>query len=100
MLPGFWSLAQKVPSAKAALLRAEGLSAEDIDRAVERLRSGNTDAIDDRFVSAFAIAGTARDCLAQARHYGKAGVSELALSFAGDQPEEDMQYLGDAMRGG
>jgi len=98
MLPGFWSLAQRVPAAKAALLRAEGLSQEDFSRAVERQRSGKTDAFDDRFVAAFAIAGTAKDCLAQARRYGEAGATELALSFTGDQPEEDMRELGEAMR--
>jgi 5,10-methylenetetrahydromethanopterin reductase len=98
MLPGFWSLAQSVPAAKAALLRAEGLSEEDFSRAVERLRSGQTESCDDRFVQAFAIAGTAQDCLAQARWYGEAGATELALSFAGDRPEDDIRYLGDAMR--
>jgi 5,10-methylenetetrahydromethanopterin reductase len=98
ILPGFWSLAQRVPAAKAALLRAEGLSEEDFSRAIERAQSGNTDAFDDRFVAAFAIAGTAQDCLAQARRYGQAGATELALSFAGDRPEDDMRYLGEAMR--
>ena len=87
-----------VPAAKAALLRAEGLSEEDFSRAVERLRSGQTESCDDRFVQAFAIAGTAQDCLAQARWYGEAGATELALSFAGDRPEDDIRYLGDAMR--
>jgi alkanesulfonate monooxygenase SsuD/methylene tetrahydromethanopterin reductase-like flavin-dependent oxidoreductase (luciferase family) len=46
------------------------------------------------FVSAFAIAGTAADCLAQAQAYFDAGASELVLSFAGAQPEDDMRYLG------
>jgi 5,10-methylenetetrahydromethanopterin reductase len=98
MLPGFWSLGQRVPAAKAALLRADGLSEQDFTRAVEDLHAGKTDALDDRFVAAFAIAGTAQDCLAQARRYGEAGATELALAFAGDQPEGDMRYLGEAMR--
>jgi 5,10-methylenetetrahydromethanopterin reductase len=98
MLPAFWSLGRKVPAAKAALLRADGLSEQDFTRAVERLRAGATEVLDDRFVAAFAIAGTAQDCLAQARRYGEAGATELALAFAGDQPEADMRYLGEAMR--
>jgi 5,10-methylenetetrahydromethanopterin reductase len=98
MLPAFWSLAQRTPAAKAALLRAESLSEEDFITAIERQRSGITDALDDRFVAAFAIAGTAQDCIAQARRYFEAGATELALSFAGAQPEEDMRYLGELMR--
>ena len=98
MLPGFWSLGQRVPAAQAALLQAQDLSEEDFSRASERLRAGDTDALDARFVSAFAIAGTAQDCLAQARRYFEAGATELALSFAGPQPEDDMNYLGAVMQ--
>jgi 5,10-methylenetetrahydromethanopterin reductase len=95
MLPGFWSLAQRVPAARSALLRAGELGEADFAAAVERLRAGaNPDqALDDRFIVAFAIAGTADDCLAQARAYRAAGASELALTFVGAQPERDMDYL-------
>jgi 5,10-methylenetetrahydromethanopterin reductase len=99
LLPGFWSLSQRVPAAKAALLRAGGLTEADFVSAVERLRGGErpADALDERFVAAFAVAGTANDCLAQARRYREAGVSELALTFVGSRPDEDMQYLADAI---
>ena len=99
MLPGFWSLGQRVPAAKAALLRAGDLSEQDFAVAVGRLRAGEpaADALDDRFVAAFAIAGTAEDCLAQARRYREAGASELALSFVGPRPDEDMEYLARAV---
>jgi 5,10-methylenetetrahydromethanopterin reductase len=95
MLPGFWSLAQRVPAAKAALLQAGGLAEADFAAAVEHLRDGAkaADALDQRFIDAFAIAGTAADCLAQARRYRAAGVTELALTFVGPQPDEDMRYL-------
>jgi 5,10-methylenetetrahydromethanopterin reductase len=95
MLVGFWSLAQRVPAAKAALLRAPRLSEADLAAAVERLRAGASagEALDERFVSAFAIAGTAQECLAQARRYASAGASELALTFVGAQPLADMQSL-------
>jgi len=94
-LPGFWSLGERVPAAKAALLRASDLSEDDFEAAVKRLRAGEPphDALDDRFVAAFTIAGTAEDCLAQAALYGRAGATELVLTFAGDQPERDMAYL-------
>ncbi len=99
MLPPFWSLAQRVPAAKSALLRAGGLAESDFVTAVERLRAGERDALDERFVGAFAIAGTAEDCLAQAQRYHAAGAGELALSFVGPHPEEDMVYLAGAVGG-
>jgi 5,10-methylenetetrahydromethanopterin reductase len=95
MLPGFWSLGQRVPAAKSALLRAGELAEADFAAAVERLRKGEApaDALDDRFVDAFAIAGTVEDCLAQARRYRAAGATEIALTFVGSQPDADMEYL-------
>jgi 5,10-methylenetetrahydromethanopterin reductase len=95
MLPGFWSLGQRVPAAKSALLRAGGLSEADFAAAVERLRQGEkpADALDQRFIDAFAIAGTTEDCLAQAHRYRVAGATELALTFVGEQPEQDMAYF-------
>ena len=101
MLPGFWTLGQRVPAAKAALLRVGDLSEQDLAVAVGRLRAGEpaADVLDDRFVAAFAIAGTADDCLAQARRYREAGASELALTFVGEQPEQDMEYLAQTVGG-
>ena len=98
MLPGFWSLAQRVPAAKSALLRAGELSQDDFAAAVDRLRAGElpTHVLDERFIDAFAIAGTAEDCLAQARRYRAAGTTELVLTFVGPQPEQDMGYLASA----
>ena len=99
MLPGFWSLAQRVPAARSALLQAAELSERDFTAAVDRLRAGEKpeDALDERFVAAFALAGTAADCLGQARRYHAAGASELVLTFAGAQTETDMEYLAGAV---
>jgi len=84
-----------VPAARSALLRAGELAEADFAAAVERLRAGEKPAaaLDDRFVDTFAIAGTAGDCLAQARRYRSAGATELVLTFVGAQPEQDMEYL-------
>jgi 5,10-methylenetetrahydromethanopterin reductase len=100
MLASFWSLGERVPSAKAALLCAKTISDSDFAAAVARLRAGGraADVLDDRFVDAFAIAGTAEDALAQAQRYREAGASELVLTFAGRRPEPDMQYLASAAR--
>ena len=99
LLADYWSLGERVPSAKSALLRAQGLSASDFAATVAGLRAGKSAAemLDDRFLAAFTIAGTAEDCLAQARAYLEAGATELVLSFGGPQPEQDMQYLGRAI---
>jgi hypothetical protein len=99
MLPGFWSLGQRVPAAKSALLRAGDLSESDFAAAIDRLRAGEAPStvLDARFVEIFAIAGTAEDALVQARRYREAGASELVLTFVGVQPEADMAYLAHAL---
>jgi 5,10-methylenetetrahydromethanopterin reductase len=100
LLADYWSLGQRVPSAKSALLRARGLSEPDIVTVVDEMRAGKSAAeiLDDRFLAAFAIAGTAEDCLARARSYFEAGATELVLTFAGSEAERDMQYLGGALQ--
>ena len=96
MLPGFWSLGQRFASAKAALVRGSKIDEHDFAVAVRRLQAGEPaiEVLDDRFVDAFAIAGTAEQCLKQSAVYAKAGVSEIVLTFAGNSPEEDMADLG------
>jgi 5,10-methylenetetrahydromethanopterin reductase len=102
MLPGFWSLGQRVPAAKSALLQAGDLSESDFAAAVGRLHAGEAPehALDERFVATFAIAGTADDALVQARRYREAGASELVLTFVGAQPEADMACLARAVENG
>jgi 5,10-methylenetetrahydromethanopterin reductase len=99
MLPAYWSLGERVPSAKAAMLRAKDLPEADIASAVERLRAGRAaaDVLDARFLAAFAIAGTPQDCLVQAQRYFDAGATELAVSFAAIEPQRDMKLLGGVM---
>ena len=63
--------------------------------ALARLRRGEPadTVLDDRFIAAFAIAGTAEDSLVQAAQYRRAGVAELVLTFGGPQPEADMAHF-------
>ncbi len=97
MLKQFWA----VPTAKAAM-RDSGIPEADISAALERIAGGEPpeNALDDRFVDAFTIAGTAADCLDRINAYTGAGVSELVLTFAGAKPDEDIAYLGHALRMG
>ena len=46
----------------------------------------------------FALAGTAEQVIAQAAQYRRAGVDELALSFAGPQPTADAAYFARAVK--
>ena len=98
MLKQYWTLAQNVPSAKVAL-RHSGIPEADMAAAVDRIAAGHAaeDILDDRFVDAFTIAGTAEQCRDRIGAYARAGVSELALTFFGSQPIADMEYLGRAL---
>src|SRR5262249_18539414 len=60
MLPSFWSLAQRVPAAKSALLRAADLAESDFVAAVARLQAGEPPAQTPHqpLVAAFPIART------------------------------------------
>ena len=99
-MPRAFAHAERVRSRPAILrtwpTRPPNLTASPNESsAVDRLRVGElpTDVLDERFVDAFAIAGTAEDCLAQARRYRAAGATEVVLTFVGPQPELDMGYL-------
>jgi 5,10-methylenetetrahydromethanopterin reductase len=98
MLPGYWRLGQRLPAAKRALIEGSGIAEAEFAAAVARLDAGDAAqaALDERFVHAFAIAGDADDCRRQAAAYAAAGVTELALTFAGPHAAEDMRLLADA----
>jgi 5,10-methylenetetrahydromethanopterin reductase len=100
MLPRFWALAQKLDQAKQALLTGTGIGEETYARASRRLRAGEDAAqvVDEDFVLAFAIAGTPDECLEQARRYHAAGVTELAMTFAGPDAAGQVALIGDALK--
>jgi 5,10-methylenetetrahydromethanopterin reductase len=99
MLPGFWALGETVPSARAGLLAGTGLSTSELASAAERLRAGEDAArvLDERFVHAFSLAGTAEDCLAAAMRHARAGIGELALTFEGPTRVAQIAMLGEAL---
>jgi 5,10-methylenetetrahydromethanopterin reductase len=98
MLPAYWTLAQKLPDAKSALTTGSGISDDEFASAAVRIKAGEAPdtVLDDRYVTAFAIAGNADDCRAQAAAYAAAGVTELALTFFGSTFAADMAYIGKA----
>jgi len=99
MLKQYWALGRNVASAKDSI-RHSGISEADVETAVARIEAGDRpqDVLDDRFVDAFTIAGTADQCLERIDGYGRAGVSELVLTFVGAEPITEMAYLGRALK--
>jgi 5,10-methylenetetrahydromethanopterin reductase len=99
MIKQYWALGQTVATAKDSMRRS-GIPEADIKTAVERIEAGEPPerALDDRFVDAFTIAGTADQCRARIDAYGLAGVSELVLTFVAAQPVAEIEYLGRALK--
>jgi 5,10-methylenetetrahydromethanopterin reductase len=88
MLNALWPSGEDWPAMRETIVRHSGIGKAEFVAALARLRAGEAAeaVLDDRFIAAFAIAGTAADCLSQAASYRRAGVHELALTFAGTQP--------------
>ena len=99
MLPAYWTLGERLPAAKSALLDGSGILEADFAGAVSRLKAGEPAAsvLDERYVRAFSIAGHADDCRALAASYAAAGVTELALTFSGPTAAADMKYMAQAI---
>lgn len=99
MLPRFWSLGQKLNSAKEALLAGTKISESEFASAVARIRGGEDPAqvLDDRFATAFSVCGTPEECLALARVYKAHGVDELALTFEGSTAKEQIGEIGETL---
>jgi 5,10-methylenetetrahydromethanopterin reductase len=95
MLRQFWT----VPTAKSAM-RYGDIPDLELQAAMDRIGSGEApeQALSDRIVDAFAIAGTAQECRERIDTYGRAGVTELVLTFVGPDPAADIAYLGGALK--
>jgi hypothetical protein len=67
---------------------------------MERLGRGEppAEALDDRLLAEYAIAGTVDECLARCRVYADAGVTELGVWFVGERAVEEIARLGAALR--
>jgi alkanesulfonate monooxygenase SsuD/methylene tetrahydromethanopterin reductase-like flavin-dependent oxidoreductase (luciferase family) len=98
-LAALWPVGTEWPGSRETIVAESGIAKAEFVTALDRLRRGDPPhkALDDRFVDAFAIAGTAEECLTQAALYRRAGVDELVLTFAGSQPARDIAYLGRAV---
>src|SRR5205814_9151405 len=95
MLAAFWPVGSDWPELRETIVRHSGISKSEMIAALARLRRGEPPdrVLDDRFVEAFAIAGTAEECLATAARYGGDGVHELLLPLMAAQVAEKMFHL-------
>jgi 5,10-methylenetetrahydromethanopterin reductase len=99
MLPFYVRLSESFPAVLSALREYAGVEPADFDRAMIRLAQGEsaTDVLDDRFVRAYAVAGTVDECLEQFAGFRGAGASELAIWPVGDDPAGAITRLGTAL---
>ena len=100
MLSAYWTMGEKWPATREAMLRGSGIPEEEFANAVARIKSGEkaADVLDDRFVNAYSISGNADDCVTAIRRFGEIGVTELIVTFVGNQPTVDMAYLSSAVK--
>ena len=101
MVPNYWNLSRKVPSARDALFMGTGIEEEEFALAAKRISGGEdaADVLDVKFTDAFSLTGTPDECLARATDYARSGITELALTFDGTTACEDIELLGAAMKG-
>jgi 5,10-methylenetetrahydromethanopterin reductase len=92
MLKTFWTLGQSVPAARTSLVDHSGIADAEFAKAI----AGPPSALDERFIDAFALAGTADQCRAGVAAYATAGVTDLVLTFAGPDPIADMARFSQA----
>ena len=100
MLIALWPTGNDWPAQRETIVRLSGITRLEMVGALDRLRRGERagQVLDDRFISSFALAGTAEQVIAQAVQYRCAGADELALSFAGPQPAADAAYFARAVK--
>jgi 5,10-methylenetetrahydromethanopterin reductase len=98
-LVALWPAGAEWLALRETIVAQSGIPRPDFVAALDRLRRGDPPqrVLDDRFIDAFAIAGTAEQCLARAALYRRAGVGELVLTFAGARATRDIAYLGGAV---
>jgi 5,10-methylenetetrahydromethanopterin reductase len=94
-----WPAGDPWPQRREAAVVESGIPRGVFIAALGRLRRGEaaTEVLDERFVAAFAIAGTPQECLQQAARYREAGADELALTFTGVQPAQSITQLAAAL---
>jgi hypothetical protein len=97
MLSAYWQLSGRAPATRHALYRDGIIPLEEFEAALDRIRLGEAAeaVLDDRFVDSYGLAGDANDCLAGFERFANVGVTELVVTFVGENPVADMAFLGE-----
>ena len=84
---------------QSAMRDYNGLAPGEFANIIERLARGEPapDVIDDELLDCYAVAGTVDDCVRRFDAYADAGVTEIALALAGDEPLLDIARIGQAL---
>ena len=100
MLAGYWEAYQPTPAALSAIGDNNGIDPKVFAVSMERLGAGEPaeEVLDDSFVAAYAVAGTVEQCLDQCRDLAATGVTQMTLTFHGEDPDASMARFGDAAR--
>jgi len=101
MLAAYWEAYQPTPAALSAIGDDNGIDPKVFAVSMERLGEGEPaeDVLDDSFVAAYAVAGTVEQCLDQCRDLAATGVTQMTLTFHGEDSDASMARFGDAARG-
>lgn len=101
MMAAFWPADDAWPPWRETIVAESGIPRAEFAAALAQLRRGEpaAQALDARYVDAFAIAGTVEECLERASAYRRAGAGELALGFVGPEPHAGIAALADALGG-
>jgi alkanesulfonate monooxygenase SsuD/methylene tetrahydromethanopterin reductase-like flavin-dependent oxidoreductase (luciferase family) len=101
MLKSYWTAYETSPAVRSTIADNNEIEPDRFAQVLQRLSEGSepTTELDDRFVATYALAGTAEQCLEQAAALGRTGVTELVMSFAGPEPETELQLLAAALGG-
>lgn len=100
MLAAYWKAYHATPAALSAMGGDNGIEPGLFAAALQRLGAGEPadEVLDDAFVAAYAVAGTVDQCLEQCRVLAATGVTQMTLTFHGDDPEASLARLGHAAR--
>jgi 5,10-methylenetetrahydromethanopterin reductase len=95
MLAAYWARGTASAATRAAIANYNGLGPDEFAQAMARVERGEP--LDDRLLTQYAVAGTARECLDQCRVYAEAGVTELAIAPVGEHGAADIARLGQVL---
>ena len=96
MLRAFWRGGKASPATQSSLRDHNGVDPDEFSRMMDRLGKGEAGeaVFDDRFVTQYAVAGTASQCFERFHAYRDVGVTELGVWFAADRAIESIERLG------